>query len=359
MKKISLLAGRLLALLLVVGSLGLSSCKKDDETVTSTGNWTKSSSFSGVGRNGAATFTINNVAYVATGIDQQGNRLNDLWSFDPATGSWTQLATFPGVARYNAVGFSAGGKGYVGTGYDGANYLGDFYEYTPTTNTWRKVADLPAVGSIAGRTGALAGSVGDLGYVGCGYNGNFLKDFYRYTPGTTSTDPGKWSTFSGFPGDKRQGGVAFTLNNQLYVGTGTNNGANATDFYAYDPQADRWAIKRSLANISTSTDSYDYSAVQRVNAVAFTVNNLGYVAAGSSTSGGSVRTDCYVYDPMADTWTLKNPFPNSSSSSGGVFSGRTGAVAFGIGDFGYVGLGTSGAQRFDDLWKFAPDESQQ
>ena len=355
MKKFSLLAGRLLALLLVVGGLGLSSCKKNDNTTTVYGNWTKSSSFSGVARNGAVTFTINNVAYVATGIDQQSNKYNDLWSFNPATGSWTQLANFPGVPRYNAVAFAAGGKGYVGTGYDGANYLGDFYEYTPSTNMWRKVADLPAVGAIAGRTGAIGAGLLDLGYVGCGYNGNYLKDFYRYTPGTTDTDPGKWETFDGFPGDKRQGGLAFVLNNQLYVGTGTNNNVNATDFYAYAPKAtsgSRWTRKHALANISNSTDSYDNSAVARVNAVAFTVNNLGYVASGASTNGGTVRTDCYVYDPVADTWTLKNPFPSN-------FSGRVGAVAFGINEFGYVGLGNSGSSRLDDLWKFDPNASQE
>jgi N-acetylneuraminic acid mutarotase len=353
MKKISLLAGRLLTLLLVVGSLGLlNGCKNNNDDTTVYGDWTKGSSFAGVARSGSATFTINNIAYVATGIDQNSNRYNDLWSFNPATGSWTQLKDFPGVARYNAVAFSAGGKGYVGTGYDGTNYLGDFYEYTPSTNTWRKVADLPAVGSIAGRTGAVAGSINDLGYVGCGYNGNYLKDFYRYTPSTTAAGLGTWSTFAGFPGDKRQGGVAFTISNQLYVGTGTNNGTNATDFWSYDPQNDRWTQHRYLANISNSTESYDYSAVARVNAVAFVVNNLGFVATGASVNAGSVRTDCYVYDPLADTWTLKNPFPST-------FAGRTGGVAFGIGDFGYVGLGNSGSTRFDDFWKFAPDAAQE
>ncbi len=350
MKNFSLLAGRLLALLLVLGSLGLNSCKNNDDT-TVYGDWTKSSSFAGVARNGAATFTINNVAYVVGGIDQNSNKYADLWSFTPASGSWTQLANFPGVARYNAVGFTAGGKGYVGTGYDGVNYLGDFYEYTPSTNTWRKVADIPAVNGIAGRTGAVAGSVSDLGYVGCGYNGNYLKDFYRYTPSSNGTDPGNWATFEGFPGDKRQGAVAFTISNIMYVGTGTNNGVNATDFWAYNPQSG-WSQKRNLANTSNSTESYDYSGVQRVNAVAFTVNNLGFVATGASSNAGAVRTDCYVYDPLADTWTLKNPFP-------GTFSGRANGIAFGIGDYGYVGLGNSGSTRFDDLWRFAPDASQE
>lgn len=353
MKKISLLAGRLLTLLLVVGSLGLlNGCKNNDDDTTVYGNWTKSSSFAGVGRTGSATFVINNVAYVATGTDDRNNMLTDLWSFNPATGGWTQLRDFPGAGRYNAVAFTAGGKGYVGTGYDGANYLGDFYEYTPSTNTWRKVADIPAVGGIAGRRGALAGSVNDIGYVGFGYNGNYLKDFYRYTPSTTSTGLGTWSTTAGFPGEKRQNGVAFTISNKLYVGTGTNNGANAIDFYAYNPQNDSWEEKRSLANISNSTESYDYSAVTRVSAVAFVVNNLGFIATGASVNAGSVRTDCYVYDPLADTWTLKNPFPST-------FVGRTGAVAFGIGDLGYIGLGTSGSTRFDDFWKFAPDAAQE
>jgi N-acetylneuraminic acid mutarotase len=89
MKNFPRLAGRLLALLLVLGSLGLSSCKKDD-TTTVYGNWVKGNSFPGTVRSNSVSFVVNGVAYVGTGIDANSVKYNDFFSFNPATGSWLQ-----------------------------------------------------------------------------------------------------------------------------------------------------------------------------------------------------------------------------------------------------------------------------
>ncbi|QKG55871.1 galactose oxidase [Hymenobacter sp. BRD128] len=355
MKNFPRLAGRMLALLLVLGGLGLSSCHKDT-TTTVYGNWQKGNSFPGTIRSNAVSFVVNGVAYVGTGIDGNSVKYNDFYSFNPATGSWLRLTPFPGVARYNATAFSVGSFGYVGTGYDGTNYLKDMWKFDPSQNTttttgtttvttvgkWTQIADLPVSPGTAGRYGAVAGSVGNYGYVGCGFDGNNEKDFYRYDP-TANT----WSTFAGFPGDKRINAVAFTINNVLYVGTGINNGQYTTDFYAYDPAKDAWTTKSQLANISNSTASYDYSKVARSQAVAFTVGNYGYVTTGSN---GAVTTSCYQYDPTQDIWTAMNPF---------LGTGRNAAVGFGIGSFGYVGTGNSGSNRLDDFWTFDPNVTQQ
>jgi N-acetylneuraminic acid mutarotase len=355
MKNFPRLAGRLLALLLVLGSLGFSSCKKD-ETTTVYGNWVRGNSFPGTVRSNAASFVVNGVAYVGTGIDANSVRYNDFFSFNPTTGSWLRLTPFPGVARYNATAFAVGNYGYVGTGYDGTNYLRDFWRFDPSQNTtttsgttttttvgrWTQITDFPVNPGTTGRYGAVAASVGNFGYVGCGFDGNNEKDFYRYDP-TANT----WSPFAGFPGDKRINAVAFTVNNVMYVGTGINNGQYVTDFYAYDPAKDAWTAKSQLANISNSTASYDNSKVARTQAVAFTIGTAGYVTTGSN---GAVTTSTYKYDPSLDTWTAMSPF---------LGSGRNGAVAFGIGNLGYVGTGNSGATRFDDFWTFDPNVTQQ
>lgn len=359
MKNFPRLAGRLLALLLVLGSLGLSSCKKDD-TTTVYGNWVKGNSFPGTVRSNAVNFVINGVAYVGTGIDANSVKYNDFFSFNPTTGSWLRLTPFPGVGRYNAAAFSVGSFGYVGTGYDGTNYLRDFWQFDPATptvttttvngaavttttvGTWTRIADFPVNPGTTGRYGAVAASVGNIGYVGCGFDGNNEKDFYKYDPSTKA-----WTTFAGFPGDKRINAVAFTVNNIMYVGTGINNGQYVTDFYAYDPSKDAWTAKRQLANISNSTDSYDNSALPRSQAVGFTVGSNGYITTGSN---GAVRTDCFKYDPTLDTWTAMNPF---------LGVGRNAAIAFGIGNFGYVGTGYTGSTRLDDFWTFDPNVTQQ
>ena len=364
MKNFSLRAGRFLTLALLLISLGLSSCKKDDATTSVTGNWVAGNSFPGVTRSGAVSFVINGIAYVGTGNDVSNTRLKDFYAFDPTRGSWTQLTPMPAAApaRYLAAAFATSNRGYVGTGYaqDGT-YLSDFWQFDPatptvtttTTNgvttttttvgTWTRIKDFPLTTAGTGRRGAVAGSINNIGYVGCGFGGNYEKDMYRYDAAANS-----WTDI-GFPGNKRVNASAFTLNNVLYMGFGVNNGTTDTQFWAYDPASTTspWTQKRNLANVSNSTESYDYSGVARTQTAAFAINNLGYVTVGNNSSN---LLTCYVYDPAADTWALKNPFTGS---------GRSLPVAFGIGSNGYVGLGSTGATTFDDFWKFDPNASQQ
>jgi N-acetylneuraminic acid mutarotase len=260
----------------------------------------------------AAAFAANNKGYVGTGYAQDGTYLSDFWQFDPATPTVTTT-----------------------TGSNGTTTT------TTTVGTWTRIKDFPLTTTGTGRRGAVAGSVGNVGYVGCGFGGNYEKDMYKYDPATNS-----WTDI-GFPGNKRVNASTFTLNNIMYLGFGTNNATTDTQFWAYDPASSTWTQKRSLANISNSTESYDYSGVARTQAATFAINNLGYVAVGNN---GSSLLSCYVYDPTADTWTLKNPFTNSARSL---------PVAFGIGNTGYVGLGGTGSTPFDDFWKFDPNASQQ
>jgi len=357
MKHLVQRAGQLMLALVLLGSLGLSSCKKNSDSTTVYGNWTNGNSFPASARRGSVSFILNDVAYVGTGIDANGARYNDFYSYNPTTGSWTPLTPFPGTARYYAVAFTAGNKGYVGTGYDGQNYLADFWQFDPSVNTkttlanntvvttvgsWKQVAPLTNVLGGTARYGAVAGTVGNNGYVGCGFDGNYKKDFYKYDP-TSDT----WSTFAGFPGDKRMGAVAFTINGQMYVGTGINNGAINTDFWSYNPAGDTWTQKRNTTNQTTGSDIYDYSAVARNNAVAFVIGNYGYVATGSN---GGARNDCFQYDPSLDVWTKMNPFLGAVRSYG---------VGFGIGNYGYVGLGSNGTAAYDNFFKFDPSVTQQ
>jgi len=352
-----------MALALLLTGLGLGSCKKDD-TTTVYGNWTRSSTYSGAQRSEAVAFVINNVAYAGTGRNPNTTVtiFNDFYAFDPSKGGWSQVTPMPTAAgvRYGAVAFTANGKGYVGGGYGyvGSSttiaYLSDMWQFDPATSTstttggvttttvgkWTQVKSLPLA-----LFGAVAGSINNIGYVGCGFDGsNNRNDFYQYNAGTDT-----WTQLTApFPGDKRTGAFSFVVNNQLYVAGGSNNNASVTDVYAYDPSASKWNTKRYLRNVSNSTESYDYSGVARSQAVGFAINNKGYAAVG-----GSTLLSCYEYNPSDDTWTLKNPF------NGGGGSARNSAVGFGIGDYGYVGLGTNGSTRLDDFYRFAPNDAQE
>ncbi|RZK21794.1 MAG: hypothetical protein EOO56_10805 [Hymenobacter sp.] len=353
MKNISLRAGRFLTLGLVLTGLGLGSCKKDD-TTTVYGNWTQDASISAP-RSESVSFVINNVAYVGTGRNpaalSTNNVYGDFYALDPSkTGSgWSSVTPMPAAAgvRYGAAAFAINNKGYVcgGYGYVGTStnitYLSDVWEFDPATSTgstvgsWRKVANsLPTPLS-----GAVAGSIGNVGFVGCGFDGTGNTNIFYQFDGTT------WRTLTNtYPGQPRSGAMSFVVNNQLYVVGGTNNNVATTDVYAYSTTSG-WALKHYLRNVSNSTESYDYSAVSRSLGVGFTVNDKGYIAVG-----GSTLTTCYEYNYADDTWTLKNPFNGSA---------RNNAVAFGIGNYGYVGLGYTGATRLNDFYRFAPNDAQQ
>ena len=353
MKNFSLRAGRFLTLGLLLTGLGLGSCKKDD-TTTVYGNWTRSSTLSGAARSEAVSFVINNIAYAGTGRNPSAtiSIYNDFYAFNPTLGGWSQVTSMPTAAgvRYGAVAFTANNKGYVVGGNNGTGtYLSDVWQFdpaTPTTTTvggvttttvgtWTKVASLPVA-----LYGAVAGSINNVGYVGSGFDGsNNTNIFYKY-------ENGVWNQLAvPFPGDKRTGAFSFVVNNQFYVAGGSNNSASVTDVYAYDPSASKWNLKHYLRSVSNSTETYDYTAVVRAQAVGFTVNGKGYV-----TVGGSTLLSCYEYNPSDDTWTLKNPYIGSSRNS---------AVAFGIGDYGYVGLGVNGSTRLDDFYRFAPNDAQE
>ncbi|RYF64357.1 MAG: galactose oxidase [Cytophagaceae bacterium] len=308
-----------------IGWAGLLVGCNSSSTVSVLGDWTVKSEFEGVARSEAASFVINNIAYMGTGRNASNERLQDFWSYDPSKNAWSQKANYGGVARYSAIGFAVGNKGYIGTGINvNSDKLKDFWSYDPTTNTWTKVADF---GGTA-RYGTMAFSIGNKGYVGTGNDGNYLKDMWAFDP-TANT----WTKVASYGGAKRIGAVAFVINNMAYAGTGNNNNTAQRDWYVYDPATDVWTQKLDFL-----TDQ----AVQRSNGVGFAINGKGYVALGEN-------TNVWQYDPATDLWTSLGSFEGSP---------RVNAVGFAIGNKGYVTTGSNGTSRFDDLWDFDPTIEQ-
>ncbi len=323
------------AIILLCLAIAVSSCSKTSTDSTDIiGNWKRSSEFEGVGRTEAVSFTIGDKVYVGSGYDGT-SRLNDFWEYNQTNGTWLKKADFPGTARNSAVAFTVNGKGYVGTGYDGINKLSDFWQYDPTSNTWTRVADF---GGTA-RYGAVAFAIGNNGYVTTGFDGNYLKDLWKYDP-TSNT----WTQMASLTGSKRTDAVAFVYNEKAYVATGINNGSYLNDFWAYDATTDSWTEKRKITNISDETydDNYgDY--ITRSNAVAFLMNGKAYLTLGYRS--GVIGTT-YEYNFGDDTWAQKTGFEGTV---------REGALAFTIGNRGYVTTGNNSSTRFDDLWEFFPD----
>ncbi|MBV7531855.1 kelch repeat-containing protein [Chitinophaga sp. sic0106] len=320
--------------LLLIASL-VASCSKDSTTTDKVGNWIRRSEFEGVARSAAASFVIDNKAYVGTGYDGT-NRLQDFWVYDVDMNQWTQKASFPGTARNNASGFAAGGKGYVGIGYDGLNKLNDFYQYDPSANSWAKKANFAGTARYGAVGFSLTKSGSEYGFFATGYDGNWLKDNWRYDPTADS-----WTQVQSMNLGKRTDASVFVINNKAYVSMGTANSVNVTDFASYDADADNWTTLRSISNISDDSydDAYNFAGYA---AAAFTIKGKGYIASGLKSG---LSTAVWEYDPASDLWTQKTDFEGA---------GRSYTTGFAAKDRGFIVLGTSSSQPFDDMWEFDP-----
>lgn len=330
----------LLGLFVVSTVTTVISCKGDDDDDDLIGNWIELDEMGGNARSEAVAFSIGNVGYVGTGYNGE-DHLKDFWSFNTETNRWEEIASLPENAspRISAVAFSAAGKGYVGTGWNGDNRLADFWVYNPGTNTWDTLNAVQANPGDApsARYGAVAFSINDIGYVGTGYDGNTLLDFYAYNPANNT-----WSTIANHPTKVREA-AAFVLNNKGYVVTGEKNGEFINDFNRYDPESNSWTYMRKVSNFSN--ESYDDAyTIVRKKAVAFVVGSKAYVTSGEKT--GSLQSDTWEYDASTDLWTARTSFERAARKDAVAFSTANGR--------GFVCTGGSSTAYFDDLYEFRP-----
>lgn len=189
--------------------------------------WVQFSNFPlAAGRYEAATFVVNNRAYITGGTDGSFN-YRDCWEFNPLTDTWTQKANFGGAARSYPSAFALNGEGYVGLGA-ATGYFFDLWRYTPGSNTWTRRADFPG----GGRSAAVGFAIGPFGYVATGYNGSAVfRDLWEYNPATDA-----WTQRAAYGGPASNAGVAAVVGNKAYVGLGADNTNTAISaWWEYSP----------------------------------------------------------------------------------------------------------------------------
>jgi len=87
----------------------------------------------------------------------------------------------------------------------------------------------------------------------------------------------------------------------------------------------------------------DFEGVPRSEAVAFCIGNKGYLATGYD--GEDRLNDLWQYDPDKDFWVQKASLPGKA---------RSGAIGFGTDSKGYIGTGYDGNEKLSDFWEYDP-----
>jgi N-acetylneuraminic acid mutarotase len=201
--------------------------------------WSKIANFPGAARSEALSFVLNGKGYVLGGIgdDLWTYGYNDMYSYDPTSNTWNKEADFPVKNLYGASAFvcNHNNEAYViGGEIFGANLSTGFYKFYPTTHLWIEFQDLKnysvtaplgiqyvnVIPRLSGASFVIDDSVayitgGDAD--GSTPGGTLLKTTWAYY-----FQSGKWERRPSFTGSPFVAGVAFSINNQGYVGTGCN-----------------------------------------------------------------------------------------------------------------------------------------
>jgi len=163
-------------------------------------------------------------------------------------------------------------------------------------------------------------------YFTCGNRNNlFFNDIYRFDGTRWWYDIDTISGARGYP-------VAFTINDSLaYVGTGYGPGGIVFgDFYVFNGNTHSW----------NGTPIQTPAEMPRYNAVAFGLNNKGYVVGGNT--GNGISKDVWEYSIAngIDTWRKMNDFPYP------FFGG----LSFSNNERVFVGFGND--NTVDSLWEY-------
>ncbi len=151
---------------------------------------------------------------------------------------------------------------------------------------------------------------------------------------------GNWVQSFQIGGWPRSAASAFVIGDTGYIALGFNqsNDSSLSDLWQFDPVKNNWTQKAF------------FPGGPRHSAVGFAVGKMGYVATGID-DYAKYYQDNWQYNPATNVWTKMASLPDNG---GGAGSGaRFDAVAFAIGNYGYVGTGNNGSW-LKDFWKFDP-----
>lgn len=175
------------------------------------------------------------------------------------------------------------------------------------------------------------------------FNSSYPPFYQNYPISDAIQKSDSWTSVSHFNATSaRQHAIAFSIDNKGYVGLGKSaNGPDAilyNDLWEYDPTDNSW------------TQKSNFPGKARYDSVAFVIENKAYVGTGQGKSG--YLHDFWEYNPATDEWRQISSLANF---------GRDRAVAFSLHKKGYVGLGSKGTGQknlLKDFWKYDPKKDR-
>ncbi len=338
--------------------------------------WFKRKEFSTQGIKDAAYFSIRQDIYLVGGHDGL-NYLRSVWCYNAEFGTWSQKTTLGGEPRSCATGFGANGKGYIIGGEDRKKDVrNDVWEFTPESNEWQRKVDFPRGKRKNASAFVVTTESGkDRCYYGLGElkNGSCVGDFSEYVP---SRDPGYggstenvWievAPINEYVG--RASAVSFSISGMGFIGTGftrelSGDSTFHKDLFRYEPSS-QIGVDKGVWVRCLSMPVY---APSRANAVAFSIDEMGYVGTGETQEHVLLR-DFYQYDPFNDRWTRVIDF-GIDQTGRPLFSIQGLKDAVGCQIYvkknskvisrGFVGSGFNGEIRVNHWLEYLPDNTNQ
>ncbi|HAN76762.1 MAG TPA: hypothetical protein DCQ31_02750 [Bacteroidales bacterium] len=210
-----------------------------------------------------------------------------------------------------------------------------------------------------------AGNFTELGEMPKGYVGKFLSELTELTSETqyyirsyvrtsknqigynpvfaafkTRPTENEWRIRNQLDAVGRTAGVVFVSGGYAYVGMGEQGlSAYVAQIWKYSQASNTWDSFSPHTSIGSKPGDFQ----PRRNAVAFTVGTKGYIGLGENVNG-DILSDFWEIDLEKQTWIQIKGLGNGDNP-------RINAVAFALGNKGYVGLGEFGNPS-DKFWSY-------
>lgn len=196
-------------------------------------------------------------------------------NYNISTNTWLPGTAFTGEGRTNSVVAQVGNKAYILGGKNGYKALSDIWEYDITSATWKRKTDLPFTLHTA-----TSFVLNDMIYFFSRHHTSAPSVLWRYNPASQEV-----VKLNKFPNSVTDVGFSFTVDNKVYVMTGS-------ELSLYVPELDTWIRK-------ANAPAYG---------IALTLNNQGYVINPSNKRVS-------WYDAVENRWIDLNIYPSCVSSN--------------------------------------------